>query len=386
MTLRVDLDPIRVFLTDTHLALAERASLFADETLAERRPTNDDEARSLAREFLREMGQAGLLDYVHPLDLRACCLLREVIAHASPLADEVFALQALGSMPIALAGSDALKAELMTDVKDGKLMAAFAMTEPEAGSDVAALRTRAERNGGGYVLTGEKTLISNAGIADFYTLFASTDPSAGHRGISCFVVPASSDGLLFAGAQVLSAPHPLGGLVLDRCRVEESRRLGKEGDGFKLGMQTLDSLRTTVGAAACGMARRALDEALNHVTTRRQFGAPLAELQLVQARLAQMAVELTAARLLVYRAALAKDSGKARVSEECAMAKLFATEAAQRVVDSAVQLHGGSGVLADSTVDQLYRAVRPLRIYEGATDVQYLVIARALLARHAARA
>ena len=382
MSLRVELDPIRVFLTDAHVELAERASAFADEHLAPAAvPTGDDEARSLARRFLRAMGKAGLLSYVHPLDLRACCLLREVIAHASPLADEVFALQALGSMPIALAGSDELKQRLMPGVTEGSLMAAFAMTEPEAGSDVAALSTRAVRKGDHYELTGKKTLISNAGIADFYTLFASTDPQAAHRGISCFVVPADTPGLLSDGAQVLSAPHPLGGLSLDGCQVGAEQRLGDEGGGFKLGMQTLDSLRTTVGAAACGMAQRALDEALGHVSTREQFGAPLSELQLVQARLANMAVELTASRLLVYRAAHAKDSGKARVSEECAMAKLFATEAAQRIVDSAVQLHGGRGVLAQSTVDQLYRAVRPLRIYEGATDVQYLVIARSLLKR-----
>ncbi len=382
MSLRVELDPIRVFLTDAHRQLAERASAFADEHLAvAAAPSGDDDARSQARGFLRAMGQAKLLSYVHPLDLRACCLLREVIAHASPLADEVFALQALGAMPIALSGSDELKQRLMPGVTEGSLMAAFAMTEPEAGSDVAALSTRAVRQGDHYELTGKKTLISNAGIADFYTLFASTNPEAAHRGISCFVVPADAPGLLFDGAQVLSAPHPLGGLSLDACRVGVEQRLGDEGSGFKLGMQTLDSLRTTVGAAACGMAQRALDEALSHVSTREQFGAPLSELQLVQARLANMAVQLTASRLLVYRAAHAKDSGKARVSEECAMAKLFATEAAQRIVDSAVQLHGGRGVLAQSTVDQLYRAVRPLRIYEGATDVQYLVIARSLLKR-----
>lgn len=382
MTLRIDLEPVRVFLTDAHLELARRASAFADEHLASAAPPEDDAvARTLARTFLQAMGSAGLLSHVHPLDLRACCLLREIIAHASPLADEVFALQALGSMPVAVAGSTELKARLLAGVTDGTIMAAFAMTESEAGSDVAALSTRAVREGDDYVLSGSKTLISNAGIADFYTLFASTDPSAGHRGITAFAVPADAPGLYFDGPQVLSAPHPLGGLRLDACRVHHDQRLGDEGSGFKLGMQTLDSLRTTVGAAACGMANRALDEALKHVTQRRQFGAPLADLQLVQARLAKMAVELTASRLLVYRAAHAKDSGKARVSEECAMAKLFATEAAQRIVDSAVQLHGGRGVLSESTVDQLYRAVRPLRIYEGATDVQYLVIARSLLKR-----
>jgi acyl-CoA dehydrogenase len=235
------------------------------------------------------------------------------------------------------------------------------------------------RLGDEYVLDGEKTLISNAGIADFYTVFAKTNPEAGHRGISCFVVEASTPGLELVRAQVLSAPHPLGELAFSGCRIPASNRIGEEGDGFKLGMATLDALRATVAAAACGMARRAYDEALHHVLERKQFGSPLAEFQAVQLKLARMATDLTASRLLVYRAAAARDRGAERVTLESAMAKAFATEAAQRIIDDAVQLVGGKGVLADHPVDRLYRAIRPLRIYEGATDIQHVVIARALI-------
>jgi acyl-CoA dehydrogenase len=253
------------------------------------------------------------------------------------------------------------------------------MTEPEAGSDAAAIATRARRDGSAYVLDGKKTFISNAGIADFYTVFATTDPSLGGKGISCFVVPAETPGLTFTRAQVLAAPHPLGEIAFEGCRVPEANRLGPEGRGLALGLKTLDRLRATVGAAACGMAARALDEALRHARTRRQFGKPLAEFQLVQDKLARMATDLTAARLLVYRAAYEADHGAERVTLEAAMAKAFATEAAQRVIDDAVQILGGSGVLAESPVDRLYRAVRALRIYEGTTEIQHLVIAGQLL-------
>jgi acyl-CoA dehydrogenase len=230
------------------------------------------------------------------------------------------------------------------------------------------------------VLDGAKTFISNAGIADFYTVFASTDPDRGARGISAFVVPADTEGLDYLGPQRLSAPHPLGGIAFEACRVPASARLGEEGAGFKLGMMTLDRLRPTVGAAACGMAQRALDEALAHALQRRQFGQRLADFQLIRDKLARMAMELTAARLLVYRAAWEKDRGAERITLEAAMAKAYATEAAQRIIDEAVQVLGGRGVLADHPVDQLYRAVRSLRIYEGTTEVQHLVIAGALIA------
>lgn len=378
-----DCAAVAAFLSERHHALAAEVTDFAKREIASLPVAMDDaSARSQARRLVQLLGRAGLVTHAHPLDLRACCLIRESLARESPLADEVFALQCLGSTPIALAGSTELRERLLPKVVSGELMAAFAMTEPGAGSDVAALGTRARRDGESYVLDGDKTLISNAGIADFYTVFAKTDPDAGHRGISCFVVDADSPGLAFEGPLELSAPHPLGNISFRGCRVPASRRLGDEGDGFRIGMSTLDSLRATVAAAACGMAERALDEALAHVTSRRQFGAPLADLALVQHRLAAMAMELTAARLLVYRAAAAKDSGAARVSVESAMAKAFATEAAQRIIDSAVQLFGGRGVLRESRVDQLYRAIRPLRIYEGTTDIQHVVIARALLKAH----
>jgi alkylation response protein AidB-like acyl-CoA dehydrogenase len=325
------------------------------------------------------LGDAGWLSYIEARDWRACCLIREALASASPLADAVFALQALGSLPILLAGSDELIERWIPDTVAGRAMAAFAMTEPGAGSDVAAIATTATRNGDDYVLNGHKTFISNAGIADYYTVFASTDPAAGNKGISCFVVPADTPGLRFAGAQVLSSPHPLGEIKFSDCRVPASNRLGQEGKGFGLGLRTLDRLRATVGAAACGMAARALQEALSHARQRRQFGKTLGEFQLVQEKLARMAIDLSAARLLVYRAAWEADQGAERVTLEAAMAKSFATEAAQRIVDDAVQILGGAGVLANNPVDRLYRSVRALRIYEGTTEVQYLVIAGQLL-------
>jgi acyl-CoA dehydrogenase len=258
-------------------------------------------------------------------------------------------------------------------------MGAFAMTEPEAGSDAAGITTVARRTPDGWVLSGRKTFISNAGIADFYVVFASTDPAQGSKGLSCLVVPADAPGLRFAGAQVLSAPHPLGEIVFDECRVPADHLLSPEGRGLALGLRTLDRLRATVAAAACGMATRALDEALAHAQARRQFGRPLADFQLVQEKLARMATDLMAARFLVYHAAAAADAGTERVTLESAMAKAFATEAAQRIVDDAVQILGGRGVLADHPVDRLYRSVRALRIYEGTTEIQHLIIAGQLL-------
>ncbi|MGH7673939.1 MAG: acyl-CoA dehydrogenase family protein, partial [Gemmatimonadales bacterium] len=261
----------------------------------------------------------------------------------------------------------------------GRAMASFAMTEPDAGSDVGAMATTARPDGEDYVLDGTKTFISNAGIADFYTVFASTDRSRGSRGISCFVVPADTPGLRYVKPLVLSAPHPLGEIAFEGCRVPAASRLGGEHEGLRLGLAVLDRLRGTVGAAACGMADRALREALAHARIRRQFGRPLAEFQLVQEKLARMATDLAASRLLVYRAAWEADRGAARVTLEAAQAKAFATEAAQRIVDDAVQILGGRGVLAEHPVDRLYRSVRALRIYEGTTEIQHLVIAERLL-------
>lgn len=386
--------PVRAFLANEHLEVAAAVSAFAADSLAPLpEAASDGDARRQARQVLARAGEAGWYGYGLPAehggrtappgaaspDLRACCLVREAFAAASPLADAVFALQVLASMPIVLGGSDGQRRRWLPAVARGEAMAAFAMTEPEAGSDPGAMTTTARRDGDAYVLDGAKTLISNAGLADFYCVFAKTDPEAGSRGISCFLVPADTPGLTFAGAQVLSSPHPLGELAFDGCRVPASARLGAEGEGFKLAMRTLDRLRPTVAAAACGMAARALAEATGHARTRRQFGQPLAEFQLVQEKLARMATELTAARLLVYRAAWEADGGAERITLPAAMAKAYATEAAQRIVDDAVQVLGGRGVLADHPVDRLYRSVRALRIYEGATEIQHLVIARELL-------
>jgi acyl-CoA dehydrogenase len=354
---------------------------FASDVLSIRPAAEDDaSARAEARELLALMGGAGVLDPIGSRDLRACCLAREAVAAASPLADAVWALQGLSITPLLLAGSDELREAWAPKALAGELMGGFAMTEREAGSDVGSMKTTAVRDGDGYVLNGHKWLISNAGIADYYVVFASTDPEAGSRGISAFLVSADTDGLDFVGAQVMSAPHPLGEIEFTDCRVPASHRIGEEGRGFKIGMATLDQLRPTVGASACGMAQRALDEALSHAVTREQFGAPLADLQIIQDKLGRMAIDLAASRLLVYRAAYEKDRGAERITTEAAMAKAFSTEAAQRIIDEAVQILGGRGVLADSPVDLLYRSIRSLRIYEGTTEIQHLIVAGGLIA------
>jgi acyl-CoA dehydrogenase len=375
-----DTRAIRTFLAENHAPLAKRAGDFASAEIAPRpEPADDSAARVEARALMRLLAEYGWFEPIFAMDLRSCCLIREALAEASPLADAVFALQALGTTPLLLGGSPAQQARWRGPIASGQVMTAFAMTEPEAGSDVANISTVARREGTDWVLNGTKTLISNAGIADLYTVFASTDRAAGHRGISCFLVPAGTPGLRFVGPQVLSAPHPLGEIAFEECRVPAEAMLGEPGRGFGLGLAALDRLRPTVAAAACGMASRALTEALAHVRARRQFGKPLAEFQLVQEKLARMATDLTAARLLVYRAAYEKDQGQERITSEAAMAKAFATEMAQRVVDDALQLIGGRGVLASHPVERLYRAVRALRIYEGTTEIQQLIIAGELL-------
>ena len=377
-----DVDTIRAFLDDRHVAFASALDGFARAELRRRpEPSDDAAARVEARAVLEILGAGDWLAPIRTRDLRSIALAREAIAASSPLADAVYALQALGATPILLAGHEAARARWVDAAVSGRAMGGFAMTEPEAGSDVASMTTTARRDGGDWVLDGEKSFISNAGIADFYTVFAQTDPNAGSKGIACFVVSSETPGLAFAGAQVLSSPHPLGRIRLDGCRIPADACLAGAGGGFKLGLATLDQLRATVGAAACGMASRALEEALAHALDRRQFGEPLAQFQLVREKLARMATELAASRLLVYRAAWVKDRGAERVTLESAMAKAYATEAAQRIVDDAVQILGGRGVLADHPVDRLYRSVRALRIYEGTTEIQHLVIAGQLLAR-----
>ena len=382
----IDTEQINVYLDTDHIQLAVDIESFVEASIATLpHPSDDRQARSQAREILALLGQAGWAAFAAPadgtesVDLRACCLIREALAASSSLADAVFALQCLGSHPLALGGSEELKNQWLPAVAAGKAMAAFAITELEAGSDVGSMTTTATAEGDEYVLEGRKIFISNAGIADFYTLFASTDPAGGSRGISAFVVPADTPGLEFVGPQIMSEPHPLGEITFEGCRVPASSRLGPEGEGFKLAMRTLDRLRATVAAAACGMATRALHEAIRHARSRKQFGKPLADFQLIQEKIARMSSALAAARLLVYRAAHKADTGAERVTLESATAKAFATEAAQRIVDDAVQILGGRGTLADHPVDRLYRAVRSLRIYEGTTEIQHLVIARELL-------
>jgi len=371
---------IRAFLEPQHGSLAARVGDFAMGEIATRpEPVDDDAARTEARALLGLLGAGGWLQPIFDLDLRGCCLSREALGEASPLADAVFALQGLGTTPILLGGTPAQKERWLGPIARGAVMTAFAMTEPEAGSDVTGIATTGRREGSGYALNGVKTLISNAGIADLYAVFASTDQSKGAKGISCFLVPADAPGFRFVEPQVLSAPHPLGEIAFEDCRVPADAMLGGEGRGYALGLATLDRLRPTVAAAACGMATRALAESLAHVKRRQQFGKPLAQFQLVQQKLARIATDLAAARLLTYRAAYEKDQGQERITSEAAMAKSFATEMAQRAVDDAVQLIGGRGVLASNPVERLYRAVRALRIYEGTTEIQQLIIAGELL-------
>ena len=376
----LDSSAVRAFLDDKHVTLAERVSAFADRVLAPlAEPGDDGAARQQARELLVQLGTAHWFEPIQNQDWRGCCIVREALAAASPLADAVFALQALGVVPMLLSANEAMRKRWLEPAIQGRAMASFAMTEPDAGSDVASLGATAEPDGDGYVITGTKTFISNAGIADFYTVFATTDRAKKDKGIGCFVVAADTPGLRFVRPLLLSAPHPLGEIAFQKAKVPNDCRLDAPGEGFKLGLATLDRVRCTVGAAACGMAARALAEALAHAKSRQQFGRPLADFQLIQEKLARMATELTAARLLVYRAAWEKDRGAPRVTLEAAMAKAFATEAAQRIVDDAVQILGGRGVLADSPVDRLYRSVRALRIYEGTTEIQQLIIAGQLL-------
>lgn len=335
-------------------------------------------------EILQTLGRGGWLRNavpVHgPLDVRTLCLTRETLARTSGLADFVFAMQGLGSGPISLFGTDEQKARYLPAVAAGEKAAAFALSEPEAGSDAAALATTARQDGDGYVLDGTKTWISNGGIADFYVVFARTGEAPGARGLSCFIVEADTPGLEVVERIPVIAPHPLATLRFAGCRVPKSALVGEPGAGFRIAMATLDVFRSTVGAAALGFARRAFDESLKRATERELFGAPMAELQMVQGHLADMALRIDAAALLVYRAAWTKDSGAARVTREAAMAKLYATDEAQKVIDAAVQLHGGEGVRSGSVVETLYREIRVLRIYEGASDVQKVVIARQALA------
>ena len=383
------------FFTPAHREVAERVSTWAAQRFAS--PTAHEDRASVdatCRQLVRDLGRAGWTQYSVPasrggepasFDVRALALIRETLAWHDGLADFAFAMQGLGSGAISLAGSHEMRQRYLPRVAAGEAIAAFALSEPQAGSDVAAMDCQARRDGEHYVLDGQKTWISNGGIADFYCVFARTsaaerraDGAVSAKGITAFVIDADTPGFSIAGRIDVMAPHPLATLSFESCRVPAAQRLGAEGEGFKLAMQTLDVFRTTVAGAALGFAQRALDEALRHAVARAMFGKTLADFQLTQAALADMATEVDAARLLTYRAAWLRDSGGA-VTKEVAMAKMTATESAQRVIDRAVQIFGGRGVVQGEIVERLYRDIRALRIYEGATEVQKLIIGRELL-------
>ncbi len=378
------------FLEPRHRELALSLDAWASDALAEGRIDHHD-TDNACRTLVRLLGDGGWLTHAardpddarSKLDVRALCLIRETLARHDALADFAFAMQGLGSGAISLFGSASQQQEFLPGVREGRKIAAFALSEPDAGSDVAAMATTARREGDHFVLDGAKTWISNGGIADFYTVFARTGEAPGAKGLSVFVVDANTPGLEIAERIEVIAPHPLARLRFNGCRVSADRLLGKQGDGFRIAMSVLDVFRSTVGAAALGMARRALDEALRHSSSRQLFGAPLSDLQLTQAAIADMALAVDASALLVYRSAWTKDCVAERVTREAAMAKLFATESAQQVIDAALQLFGGLGVKSGMPVERLYREIRALRIYEGASEVQKLVIARQTLARGA---
>jgi acyl-CoA dehydrogenase len=371
------------FFEERHRALADQLETWAAQHCAH---VDHRDVDAACRELVRNLGRDGWLKHTAPgegpsdkIDVRTLALVRETLARHSGLADFAFAMQGLGAGPISLFGTSAQKARWLPKTRSGAAIAAFALTEPASGSDVANISMTARRSGDGFTLDGEKTWISNGGIADLYVVFARTGEAAGAKGLSAFIVRGDNPGLSVAERIEVMAPHPLARLTFKDCRVGTDDLIGAPGDGFKIAMATLDVFRTSVGAAALGFARRALAETLKRAKSRELFGAPLSELQMVQGHIADMAVEIDAAALLVYRAAWTKDTGAARVTREAAMAKLYATEAAQRVIDAAVQIHGGDGVRSGHPVEALYREIRALRIYEGASDVQKIIIARSAL-------
>ncbi len=374
------------FFDDTHRTLASDVSAWTAAEIGASAESTDPFKAS--QKFVRALGKGGWLRYTVPgehgdggkrLDVRSLCLIRETLAHASGLADFSFAMQGLGSGPISLFGSRKLKDAYLPRVADGSAIAAFALTERDSGSDVSAIATSGTVEGDYFVIDGEKTWISNAGIADFYVVFVRTGEAPGARGLSAFVVDADTKGLDVTERIDVMAPHALGSLRFNACKVPASHRLGAGGAGFKVAMATLDIFRSTVGAAAVGFARRALDEATRYARQREVFATRLADFQMTQQKIADMATELDASALLVYRAAWAKDTGTDRITREAAMAKMYSTEAAQRIIDNAVQIFGGLGVVAGHPVERLYRDIRPLRIYEGTTEIQKLIIAKETL-------
>ncbi|MBL8582384.1 MAG: acyl-CoA dehydrogenase family protein [Rhizobiaceae bacterium] len=373
------------FFDDRHRAYAERLETWCAQNL----PVAHGDVDAACRELVAMLGRDGWLLSTAvdpadpaPLDVRTLCLTRETLARHDGLADFAFAMQGLGTGALSLFGTPQQR-RWLERTRAGKAISAFALSEPRSGSDVANMDMAAVRDGDAYVLSGEKTWISNGGIADLYVVFARTGEAPGAKGLSAFLVPADAPGLKAVERLEVIAPHPLARLAFEDVRMPASALIGRPGDGFRIAMSVLDVFRSTVGAAALGFARRALDESLARAAERQLFGAPLADLQMVQGHLADMALDVDAAALLVYRAAWTKDAGAARVTREAAMAKLFATDKAQEVIDKAVQLHGGDGVRKGHIVESLYREIRALRIYEGASDVQKVVIARQVLAETA---
>ncbi len=366
------------FFEDRHRALSEALEDWAGANL----PVAHDDVDAACKGLVRALGQAGFLKYSggDRLDVRSLCLIRETLARHDGLADFSFAMQGLGMGAVSLFGNPEQTAWL-DRTRAGEAISAFALSEPASGSDVANMTTRAEADGNGYVLNGEKTWISNGGIADIYTVFARTGEAPGAKGISAFLVPADTPGFEIADRIDVISPHPLATLRFQDVRLPGSARIGEAGAGFRIAMSVLDVFRSTVGAAALGFARRALDESLSRTADRELFGAPLFDLQMVQGHIADMALGVDASALLIYRAAWTKDMGAPRVTREAAMAKLHATETAQKVIDAAVQLHGGDGVRSGHIIESLYREIRALRIYEGASDVQKVVIARQAMGR-----
>ena len=373
------------FFSSEHRALAERMAAFAEREIEVRAGDDESDVDEALRGYVLLLAENDLLKYAvaspgQAFDLRAFCLIRETLAYSSTLADLAFVMQGLGTYAISLAATEHVRDFWLARAVTGKAIAAFALTEPDAGSDVAALKTTARRQDDAYIIDGRKRFISNAGIADFYTVFASTGTRAdGRAEISAFIVSARMPGFTVTERTEMIAPHPIGELEFRGCKVPAEDMIGDQGDGLRLSLLTLDMFRASVGAAACGMARRALDESLLHAKSREQFGKPLAGHQLIQEKLADMITELDAARLLVYRAAYLKDAGASVSTREASEAKLFATEAADRIIDQAVQIHGGTGLVRGTVVERLYRDVRALRIYEGTSEIQKLVIANQLL-------
>ncbi len=373
------------FFTTQQRSLAERVSELVEREIEVRAADDEGDADEALRAYVMLLAENDLLKYAiatpgQPFDLRSFCIIRETLSYSSSLADLAFVMQGLGTYAISIAATDHVRDFWLARARNGQAIAAFALTEPDAGSDVAALKTTARPEDDAYILNGRKRFISNAGVADFYVVFARTGTREdGRAELSAFIVSARMPGFSVAEKTEMMAPHPIGELEFKDCRVPAEDMIGNRGDGLRLSLQTLDMFRASVGAAACGMARRALDESLLHAKSRQQFGKPISGHQLIQGKLADMATDLDAARLLVYRAAYLKDAGAQHSTREASEAKLFATEAADRIIDQAVQIHGGTGLVRGTVVERLYRDVRALRIYEGTSEIQKLVIANQLL-------